>query len=319
VSEVGAEMVRQRKRAGKATSDGNPGREDSLSQREDAVEAQEEHLRGEEQERAGVLLELGALTSALQEANGHLVIANLRSQALVEQVNQLYEEAKTAIQAKDDFFALISHELRTPLTSITGWAALLEREPDPPTIAEAARSIALSAGLQAQLIDALLDVSRIMTGNFAITEAKIDLRAVVDDSLTAVRPLAVAKGLSLRTRVEQSIIVNGDSSRLGQVVSNLLVNAIKFTPAGGLIETRLERDGSFAVVQVCDTGEGIASRFLPHIFERGAQATARRFGGLGLGLSIVKHIAELHGGSVAAASGGEGKGATFTVRIPCEA
>jgi signal transduction histidine kinase len=313
-------MPKQRKRAGsKAKSDESPGREESLSQREGAVEAQEKHLRGEEQERADVLLELEALTSALREANGHLVIANVRSQTLAEQMNQLYEEAKRAIQAKDDFFALISHELRTPLTSIAGWAALLERRPDPPTIAEAARSIATSAALQAQLIDALLDVSRIMTGNFAITEAKIDLRAVVDDSLTALRPLALAKGLSLRTSVEQSIIVDGDPSRLGQVVSNLLANAVKFTPAGGLIETRLERDGSFAIIAVRDTGEGIASGFLPHVFERGAQASAKRFGGLGLGLSIVKHIVELHGGSVAAASEGEGKGAIFTVRIPCAA
>jgi signal transduction histidine kinase len=302
-----------------AKSDGNPAREESLSQREDAVEAKEEQLRGEKQERADVLLELEALTSALREANGHLVIANLRSQTLAEQMNQLYEEAKSAIQAKDDFFALISHELRTPLTSITGWAALLERKPDPATIIEAAHSIATSAALQAQLIDALLDVSRIMTGNFAITEAQIDLLAVLNDSLAAVRPLAAAKGLSLRASVQQSIIVNGDPSRLGQVVSNLLANAIKFTPAGGLIETRMERDGSFAVVEVSDTGEGIAARFLPYVFDRGTQATARRFGGLGLGLSIVKHIVELHGGSVAAASGGEGKGATFTVRIPCAA
>jgi signal transduction histidine kinase len=309
-------MAKQRKRAGKAKSDENPGREESLSQREDAVEAQEEHLRGEEQERADVLLELEALTSALREANGHLVTANVRSQALAERMNQLYEEAKSAIQAKDDFFALISHELRTPLTSIAGWAALLERTPDPPTIAEAARSIATSAALQAQLIDALLDVSGIMTGNFAITEAKIDLRLVIDDSLTAVRPLAAAKGLSLRTSVKQSIIVNGDAARLSQVVANLLANAIKFTPAGGLIDTRLVRDGSFAVVEVRDTGEGIASRFLPHVFERGSQAAARRFGGLGLGLAIVKHVVELHGGSVAATSAGEGKGATFTIRIP---
>jgi signal transduction histidine kinase len=319
LSEGGAKMAKQRKRAGKAKSGENPGREESLSQREDAVEAQEEHLRGEKQERADVLLELEALTSALREANGHLVIANVRSQALAEQMNQLYEEAKTAIQAKDDFFALISHELRTPLTSIAGWAALLERKPDPPTIAEAARSIATSAALQAQLIDSLLDVSRIMTGNFAITEAQIDLRAVMDHALTAMRPMAAAKEVSLRASMQQSIIVNGDSSRLDQVVSNLLANAVKFTPAGGLIEIRLVRDGSFAIVEVCDTGEGIASRFLPHIFDRGTQATARRFGGLGLGLSIVKHIVELHGGSVAAASGGEGKGATFTVRIPCAA
>ncbi len=310
-------MPKERKRTpSKSKSAKNPTREESLGLREEAVEAQEDQLRAGEQAATDVRLELEALMAALREANGHLVVANLRSQALAEQMNELYVEATSAIAAKDDFFAVISHELRTPLTSITGWAALLERAPDSETVIEAARSIATSAALQAQLIDALLDVSRIMTGNFAITEAKIDLRAVVDDSLTAVRPLAAAKGVSLRTSVEQSIVVNGDPSRLGQVVSNLLGNAVKFTPAGGLIETRLERDGSFAVVQVCDTGEGIASRFMPHVFERGAQATAKRFGGLGLGLSIVKHIVELHGGSVAAASQGEGKGATFTVRIP---
>lgn len=309
-------MAKKRTGTGsKAKSGEDPGREASLSRREDAVEALEEELR----EKAAVLQELEALTSALREANGHLVIANVRSQTLAEQMNQLYEEAKSAIEAKDSFFTLISHELRTPLTSIAGWAALLERKPDPPTIIEAARSIATSAALQAQLIDALLDVSRIMTGNFAITEAKIDLRAVVDEAATAMHPMAAAKGISLRASVQQSIIVNGDPARLGQVISNLLANGVKFTPAGGLVEIRLMSDGNFAIVEVCDTGEGIASPFLQRIFERGTQATARRFGGLGLGLSIVKHIVELHGGSVTAASEGEGRGSTFTVKIPCAA
>ena len=132
---------------------------------------------------------------------------------------------------------------------------------------------------------------------------------------SGMRPLAAAQGISLRITALQSVIVNGDAARLRQVVTNLLSNAVKFTPAGGLIETCLTRDGSFAVVEVCDTGEGISSGFLPYVFERRAQATARRLGGLGLGLAIVKHIVELHGGSVAAASEGEGKGATFTIRI----
>ena len=276
-------------------------------------------LRDGEQTAADVRLELEALMAALREANGHLVVANLRSQALATQMNQLYEEATSAIEAKDDFFAVISHELRTPLTSIAGWAALLERDPDAATIAEAARSIAGSAAVQAQLIDDLLDVSRIMTGKFAITEAEIDLRVVVDDTVSGMRPQAAAKGVSLRTAVKQSVVIDGDAARMRQVVSNLLANAIKFTPAGGLIATSLTRDGSFAVVEVCDTGEGISAQFLPYVFERRAQMTARRFGGLGLGLAIVKHIVELHGGSVAAASDGEGKGATFTIRIPCAA
>lgn len=311
-------MPKQRKRTGsKSKRAGNATPEESPGLREDAVEAQVEELRAGEETAADVRLELDALMAALREANGHLIVANLRSQALAEQMNQLYEEAQSAIQAKDDFFTAISHELRTPLTSIMGWAALLERDPDPPTIAEAARSIASSAAVQAQLIDDLLDVSRIMTGKFEITAAKIDLRAVIDDTVSGMRPLAAAKGLSLRTSVQRSVIIDGDAARMRQVVANLLANAIKFSPAGGLIETRLMRDGSFAVIEVCDSGEGIPPHFLPYIFERRAQATARRFGGLGLGLAIVKHIVELHGGSVAATSEGEGKGASFTIRIPC--
>jgi signal transduction histidine kinase len=313
-------MPKERKRTrSKSKSAKNPTREESLGLREDAVEAQEDQLRAEEQAATDVRLELEALMAALREANGHLVVANVRSQALAEEMNELYAEATSAIAAKDDFFAMISHELRSPLTSITGWAALLERDPDPLTIAEAAHSIASSAALQAQLIDDLLDVSRIMTGKFAITEAKIDLRDVIDDSVSGMRPLAGAKGVSLRTSARQSVIINGDAARLRQVVANLLANAIKFTPAGGLIETRLRRDASFAVVEVSDTGEGISPQFLPYVFERRAQATARRFAGLGLGLAIVKHIVELHGGSVAAASEGEGKGATFTIRLPVAA
>ena len=311
-------MPKQRNRAGsKSKSAGKPTREESLSLREDAADEQEEHLRAREQTAADVRQELDALMAALREANGHLVLANLRSQTLAEQMNQLYEEARSAIQAKDDFFAVISHELRTPLTSIIGWAELLERDLDSATIAEAARSIASSAAVQAKLIDDLLDVSRIMTGKFAITEAEVDLRAVIDDTVSGMRPLAAAKGVALRTTVQQSIIIDGDAARLRQVVSNLLSNSIKFTPAGGLIATHLMRDGSFAVIEVCDTGEGISSDFMPFVFERRSQATNKRFAGLGLGLAIVKHIVELHGGSVAAASEGEGKGAKFTIRIPC--
>jgi signal transduction histidine kinase len=295
------------------------GREIVLQSREDAVEAHEEELEKREQTVADVRAEFEALMEALREANGNLVVANLRSQSLAEQMNQLYEEARRAIEAKDDFFAAISHELRTPLTSITGWAALLLESPDATTISEAARSIATSAALQAQLIDDLLDVSRIMTNKFAITEAKVDLREVVEDSVSGIRPVAAAKEISLRKEVTDSVVIDGDAGRLRQVLTNLLTNAIKFTPAGGLIQTRLFRDGAFGVIEVSDTGEGISADFLPHVFVRRAQATERRFAGLGLGLAIVKHIIELHRGSVEVRSEGEGKGATFTVRIPCAA
>lgn len=270
-----------------------------------------------EQTASDVRTELEGLMAALREANGHLITANLRSQTLAEQMNQLYEEARRAIEAKDEFFTVISHELRTPLTSITGWAELLKIDPQPATVAEAARAIASSAALQAQLIDDLLDVSRIMTNKFAITKASVDLRDVINESVSGMRPLAAAKDISLRTSVQQPVIIDGDAARLRQVLTNLLTNAIKFTTAGGLIETRLLRGESFAVIEVSDTGEGIAAHFLPHVFDRRAQATERRFAGLGLGLAIVKHIVELHGGSVAATSEGEGKGSTFTVRLPC--
>jgi signal transduction histidine kinase len=315
-----ANMLAQPKRTGARTKKGETAaREATVTLRENAVEEHEKQLRADEQAGERVRREVDALMAALRDANGHLVVANLRSQILADQMNVLYEEAQTAIQAKDDFFALISHELRTPLTSITGWAGLLGRAPDSATITEAARSIASSAAVQARLIDDLLDVSRILTGKFAITEASIDLCEVIEGTVSGMRPQAVAQGISLRITAIPSVIVNGDAARLRQVISNLLSNAVKFTPAGGLIETRLTRDDSFAVIEVRDTGEGISTDFLPYVFDRRAQATARRLGGLGLGLAIVKHIVELHGGSVAAASEGEGKGATFTVRIPCAA
>lgn len=310
--------VKRRKQHTVPSPDDETGaREKALQSREDAVSAHEGQLESREQTVADVRAEFEALTEALREANGHLVLANLRSQALAEQMNQLYEEARTAIKAKDDFFSVISHELRTPLTSITGWSELLLDRPDAKTISEAARSIASSAAVQAKLIDDLLDVSRIMTNKFAITVAEVDLRDVIEDSVSGMRPVAEAKDIALRKQVERSVVIDGDPARLRQVLTNLLANAIKFTPAGGLISTCLSYDGSFAVIEVSDTGEGISANFLPYVFERRAQATERRFSGLGLGLSIVKHIIELHHGSVEVRSEGEGKGATFTVRIPC--
>ena len=300
----------------KGESEQKPSPEGALRSREAAVEAREESLRIREEKADQAWREIEVVMADLREANEHLIVANVRSQTLAMELTQLYQEATAASQAKDDFFTLLSHELRTPLTSITGWAFILGTNPDPATIAEAARSIASSAAIQAQLVDDLLDVSRIMTGKFSIALAEIDLGTVVADAASAMRPVAAAKGLSLRTITNQSIVIRGDAARLRQVVSNLLSNAVKFTPAGGLIEIRVAQDDSFAVIEVCDTGEGIASSFLADVFDRHAQADARRSGGLGLGLAIVKHIVELHGGTVQAASRGEGKGATFTIRIP---
>ena len=313
-------MTKRRPKAGDTSppTDKPRGREEVLRSREEAVEAHEEDLEKREKSVVDVKAEFEALMEALREANGNLVKANLRSQSLAEQMNELYEEARNAVEAKDEFFAAISHELRSPLTSITGWAALLLESPDATTISEAARSIASSAALQAHLIDDLLDVSRIMTNKFEINEARVDLRDVIEDSVSGIRLVALANDISLRKEAEDSIFIEGDAARLRQVFTNLMTNAIKFTPAGGLIRTRLWREDSFAVISVCDTGEGIPADFLPHVFERRSQATERRFSGLGLGLAIVKHIVELHRGTVEVESAGEGKGATFTVRIPCE-
>lgn len=301
-----------------AESEQNLSAEESLASREAAFSAREESLRAREEIAAQGWRDLDAAMVDLREANENLVIANLRSQMLAQELSRAFEDAKMASQAKDDFFALLSHELRTPLTSITGWAELLVRDPDPATIAEAARSIASSAALQAKLVDDLLDVSRIMTGKFAITPEEIDLIAVVGAAVSAMHPAAVAKGISLRANEQEPIIIRGDAARLSQAVGNLLSNSLKFTPTGGLIEIGVMLESPFAVVSVCDTGEGIPFRFLPDVFDRHSQADSRRFGGLGLGLALVKHIVELHGGTVTAASPGEGKGATFTIRLPTE-
>lgn len=293
------------------------GREKAVQSREDAVEDHEAQLETREQTVADVRAEFEVLMDALREANGNLVVANLRSQSLAEQMNQLYEDARSAIQAKEEFSSAVSHELRGPLTSIKGWASLLLDSPDAAMISEAARSIASSAAVQAQLIDDLLDVSRIVTNKFAITEVRVDLRDVIEDSVSGMRPIAAAHDISLRKQVGEPVFVDGDLARLRQVLTNLLNNAVKFTPAGGSIEIRLSCDGSSGIIAVSDTGEGISAEFLPHVFERRSQATERRFAGLGLGLSIVKHIIELHRGSVEVSSEGEGKGATFIIRLPC--
>lgn len=231
---------------------------------------------------------------------------------------RLYAEARAANQARDEFFAGLSHELRTPLTSVLGWSSLLARNPDRETAIQAAHAITSAASVQAQLIDDLLDVSRMMTGKFAILKADVDLHLIVEDAVVSVRPATAAKGISHRWEPSTSMIMSGDATRLRQVIGNLLSNAIKFTPNGGHIATQLERRGDEAIITVSDSGEGIPPQFLPHVFERYAQLGDRRYGGMGLGLAIVKHIVDLHGGTVSAQSDGQGKGATFIVRLPLD-
>jgi PAS domain S-box-containing protein len=236
---------------------------------------------------------------------------------------RLYMEAQAANRAKDEFLATLSHELRTPMTSILGWARMLKMgalEAD--LVEEAISAIEKSSRAQAQLIDDILDVSRITLGKLRLAIDHVDVNEIVSGAIDAVRAAANAKGVALNVVPERgALIVKGDPNRLQQVVWNLVNNAVKFTPGGGEVRVVTSLEDAAILVRVIDSGEGIAPEFLPYIFDRFRQAdstTTRRFGGLGLGLAIVKQIAELHGGTVTVESEGPGRGATFTVSIPAE-
>jgi signal transduction histidine kinase len=241
-------------------------------------------------------------------------------QLLLEREQQARLQAQAANRAKDEFLATLSHELRTPLNAILGWATLLSGgRLDPDTTRRAAAIIERNTRLQAQLIDDLLDISRIITGKLRLEFGTVGVAGLIESALDSVRPAAQAKQITLMHAFDDPGQIEGDAARLQQVVWNLLHNAIKFTPEGGRVSVAAAaRDGTVAVT-VTDTGQGIDPAFLPHVFERFRQqdsATTRAHGGLGLGLSIVRHLVELHGGHVTAASGGPGAGATFTVTLP---
>ncbi len=244
-----------------------------------------------------------------------------RRAALAIDNARLYSNAQEANRAKDEFLANLSHELRTPMTAILGWAHLLQvGDLDPEHIALGVRTIRQSGEAQAKLIDDLLDVSRIVTGKLHLNTAQVRLSDIARGAIAAIRPAAEGKRHSLQVdiRAEEAMVI-GDASRLQQVFWNLLSNAVKFTPPGGVVRVRLaDRDADNVMLTVEDSGEGIASEFLPLVFERFRQAATAVRGrtGLGLGLAIAKELVEMHGGSIAAASGGRGKGSTFTVTLP---
>ncbi|HEU0252793.1 MAG TPA: ATP-binding protein, partial [Pyrinomonadaceae bacterium] len=237
------------------------------------------------------------------------------------QNERLYRQAEESSRLKEEFLATISHELRTPLSAILGWARMLRlgQLSEEKTI-KALDTIERNARAQAQLVDDLLDVSRIITGKLRMDVRAADPHSFIDAAVEAVKPAAEAKGVRLQKVIDTGAIsIPGDPTRLQQVVWNLLSNAIKFTPRGGRVQIRSERVNSHLEIVVSDTGQGISPDFLPHVFDRFRQAdqkTSRQHGGLGLGLAIVRHLVELHGGTVSAASEGEGKGATFTVMLP---
>jgi signal transduction histidine kinase/DNA-binding response OmpR family regulator len=230
-------------------------------------------------------------------------------------------DAERSSHLKDEFLATLSHELRTPLNAISGWSHLIQQHPsDAEMVKQGIEVIGRNAKVQADLIADLLDMSRIISGKLRLNIDAVVLSEVVEAALDSVRHAAEAKGVRIRAALGPlSETVRGDASRLQQIVWNLLSNAVKFTPKGGRIDVTLLRKSSHIEIVVSDTGVGVSPEFLPHLFERFRQAdasTARRYGGLGLGLSIVKHLVELHGGNVEAHSEGEGRGTTFTVQLP---
>jgi signal transduction histidine kinase/ActR/RegA family two-component response regulator len=246
-----------------------------------------------------------------EEARGQLLLRAERARS----------EAEAANRIKDEFLATLSHELRTPLTSLLGWSSVLrEAKRDEKVLNQGLEAIDRNARVQAQLIDDLLDVSRIVSGKLNLEVMPLDITSVTRAAINVVRPAADAKGISLDFWAEPCLgAISADSARLHQIIWNLLSNAVKFTPHGGKICIRVEQDGADARVTVKDTGQGIEPEFLPRVFDRFLQAdssTTRSFGGLGLGLAIVRHLVELHGGTVSAQSEGLNKGATFSATFP---
>ena len=271
---------------------------------------------------------LGALTfGLLSESKRHytdsdlMFAEDLANRAALSLANALlYQDAQTANRLKDEFLATLSHELRSPLNAMLGWLSLLRtRTFDAATTTRALETIERNARTQAQLIEDLLDISRIIQGQLRLNVRPVELVPVIEAAIDTVRLAAEAKHIRLQFSLDSAGLVAGDADRLQQIVWNLLTNAVKFTPKGGDVQIRLERVNSHIEMTVTDTGQGIHPDFLPFVFDRFRQADSsitRSFNGLGLGLAIVRHLVELHGGTVQAESPGEGLGATFTVKLP---
>jgi signal transduction histidine kinase/ActR/RegA family two-component response regulator len=249
-----------------------------------------------------------------------LETANWRISELLQREREARAEAERVGHEKDEFLATLSHELRTPLAAVVGWSDLLAAGLPADQAAQALAAVRRNARAQLQLVDDLLDMSRIAGGRMRLEPRDVDPREVVEAAVTVTRPAAEAKRVRVETDFAADLpLIRADPARLQQVVWNLLTNAIKFTPSAGLVSVRGGVEGDEVVLTVQDAGAGIDPEFLPHVFDRFRQADAsstRRVGGLGLGLSIVRHLVEMHGGSVEAFSEGPGRGSTFTVRLP---
>jgi PAS domain S-box-containing protein len=280
----------------------------------------------------GTLREVEFVSNVYDEDGRQVIQCNIRditvrkqeekeSRLLMESAIAAHAEADEANDVKDEFLALLSHELRTPLTSILGWAQMLaDGKLNEQASNRALVTILRNARAQRQLIDDLLDISRIITGKLRLDVRHVELAPIIETVVESLRPAADARSIQLQTAIgSHNSSISGDPDRLQQIIWNLLTNAIKFTPKGGRVQVWYERIDSHVEINISDTGQGIDPEFLPHIFDRFRQSdssSTRRHGGLGLGLSIVRQLVELHGGMVTADSPGEGKGANFKVMLP---
>lgn len=281
----------------------------------------------------GRFIDISLTVSPIRDAAGRIIGASKIARDITERrrleearnrllarERQAREAAEALNRAKDQFLATISHELRTPLNATFGWARLLQTgQLDEDAQRRAIAAIVNSAAAQARLVEDLLDLSRVVAGHLRLDVTAVDLRSVVDAALEAVRPTAAAKDITLIATLGDVGPMHGAPDRLQQVVWNLVMNAVKFTPRGGRVDVVVRRNDGHAEVVVADNGEGISPDVLPHVFEEFWQedsSTTRAHGGLGLGLTLVKRLVELHGGRVRAESAGKGKGATFTVLLP---
>ena len=288
-----------------------------------------DHFETQRQRKDGKLIDVSLTISPIRNAEGAIVGASKIARDITEQkeaqrkLSEALEALKSADRMKAEFLATLSHELRTPLNAILGWVQILREEGSVENFIHAIPIIERNVRIQSQLIEDLLDMSRIEMGKISLDIRPVDLPTVVGAAIETVRPAAKAKEIRLTsTFASMTGIVMGDKDRLQQVVWNLLTNAIKFTPKEGRVHVMIKRVNSHVEICVTDSGRGISEEFLGQVFDRFRQAdegTTRRSGGLGLGLSIVKHLTELHGGNVRVASDGLDQGATFIISLPLQA